>query len=270
MDRKLRAMLWAFLICIFSLPALAEDCLRMHVIQNSKMGYIDENGNPAGAHWEFLSAIEERSGICMDKILLPIPRLWAAIELGDVDGGVVFRSPERENLYWPIAPTMNIFNVVIPRAGLSIRDYDDLKGLNIGVTRGTQLNDQFDSDSSLSKVELSSYEQMIKMVAAKHLDAIAGSGVSLTSELSKQGFDDRVNFMGAINLGSREQWLLMSRKSNNLNKGAALRQATEALKKEGVFDLIMDKYYGSNWRIVNGLQQSKPTSAFTLNEDQPS
>ncbi|TCS40408.1 substrate-binding periplasmic protein [Reinekea marinisedimentorum] len=238
-----------FSVSLAAAPALASDCLRMHVIENSLMGYVDEQGVPTGAHWEFLSAIEQRSGICMEKVLLPIPRLWSALELGTVDGGIVFRSPQREQITLPVAQTLEIQIVAIPRAGLSLHSYEDLSGLNIGVTRGTQLSNRFDADESLNRVEVNSYSQLAKMMAAGHVDAIAGTLNSLTVELETAGAIESVNLAGSLNLGLRDQWLLMSRNSDQLDAVPALKQATDQLRQEGVFDRIMDKYYGNLWHI---------------------
>jgi hypothetical protein len=52
-------------------------------------------------------------------------------------------------------------------------------------------------------------------------------------------------------LGEKEQWLQLSKKSQHLDKIPQLRIAIEKLKQDGSFDVIMDKYYGDEWRVVN-------------------
>jgi polar amino acid transport system substrate-binding protein len=250
--RTLRLSVFSLLFTLlFTLPASAEECLTMPVIENSKMGYINAHGEPAGTHWEFLAAIEKRSGVCIHKVLLPIPRLWSAIELGDVDGGIVFRSAKRESLILPVAKTLNIYNVVLPKAGLTLNNHDDLSGLTIGITRGTQLDDLFDTENNYIKVQVNSYEQMVKMLATGRLDAISGSLNTLITELKKAGFIEAANIASPLELGEREQWLLMSRQSDHLDKLPALAKATNQLREEGLFEQIMDKYYGKGWRRLN-------------------
>lgn len=173
-----------------------------------------------------------------------------------MDGGIVFRTPEREGLTLPVAQTLQIQTVVVPRTGLSLTRYEDLNGLNIGVTRGTMLNDRFDADESLIRVEVNSYKQLVKMMAAGRLDAIAGSLNSIAVELKKADVEASVNLAGSLSLGWREQWLQLSRKSEHVQKIAALALATKDLREEGVFDRIMDKYYGEKWRLVSIDEQS--------------
>ena len=88
---------YAILIFLYSLGASADSCIKMHVIDNAPIGYINEQGKPTGTHWDYLTAISDRSGICIKKELLPYARLWENLKNGIHDGGIVVRSQNRDS-----------------------------------------------------------------------------------------------------------------------------------------------------------------------------
>jgi len=235
----------------------------MHVINNAPMGYIDTDGQATGVHWDYLTAIEKKSGVCINKRLMPYARLWRSLEDGQHDGGIIFRSPSREQAIKPVAQIRNLRTLVIPKKGTTLKTYTDLSGLIIGKTRGTRLNDRFDNDTTLLKLELNDYAQAAKMIQRGRVDAIAGSGVLLNYHLSKQQLLNQVDLSQSFTLGRREQWLQLSKKSNHLSKTPRLKQATEQLRAEGVLDRIMTKYHGDNWRQAN---QEPPLINSALNK----
>lgn len=182
---------------------------------------------------------------------MPYARLWQSLDEGLHDGGIIFRSADREHTTHPVALIRSLRTVVIPRENKPIHSYQDLSGLKIGKTRGTRLSDRFDNDHHLLKVELNDYAQAAKMIKRGRLDAIAGSGVLLNYHLEKFQIFNHGNISKGYTLGHREQWLQLSQKSKHLAKTPQLQQAIEQLRGEGVLDNIMTKYYGVNWRKIN-------------------
>ncbi len=241
------------LIVLFSIgfSAFAQSCLEMHVIDNAPIGYLDSEGNPTGTHWDYLEAIAEHSGICINKRLLPYARVRASLEQGGHDGGIMFRSEDLDSKTQAAAHIRSLAVVVIPKQGLSIGTYDDLKGLQIGKTRSTRLNSRFDNDAALRKYKLNNYEQAVKMIAAGRLDAVAGSQLVLSYQLNKLNAFGKVDIKGSYVLGHQEQWLQLSDKSQHADKIPLLRSTIATLKSQGVLDRIMDKHYGRDWRTHN-------------------
>ncbi len=227
------------------------DCLDFHVIKNSPMGFIGTDGLPTGVHWEYLVALEKASGLCINKALLPYARVWEQLKLGTHDGGIVFKSESRSDMVKYAALIRTVKTVVIPVNELGIKSYEDLYGLTIGKTRGTHLSNIFDNDPNFNIVELTNYGQAAQMIKVNRVDAIAGSALVLTYQLTKYNVLDNVDIENSIVLGDKEQWLQMSNKSAHLDKIAKLNEAIILLKRNGTFDEIMDKFYGEKWRKVN-------------------
>ena len=228
-----------------------EDCLDFHVIKNAPIGYLTEDTEPKGVHWEYLKAIEDQTGYCINKTLLPYPRIWHSIKMGEHDGGIVFKSSSRSELVEYAALIRRVKTVVIPVKGTTIKNYDDLSKIIIGKTRGTHLSEKFDSDKSLKVIELNNYQQATQMLKHGRIDAIAGSALVLSFQLKTHDAIKHVDTTNRLVLGEKEQWLQLSKKSEHLDKIPEIKKAVGILNKNGSFEEIMNKYYGHDWKDLN-------------------
>jgi polar amino acid transport system substrate-binding protein len=244
-----------FTLCLLTTSTLwaqtSPACLNLHVIENAPIGFNNTDGRPTGVHWEHLTAIEKTSDLCLNKMILPYPRIWQSIKKGRHDGGIIFKSESSSKFVEYVAKIRSVKIVVIPVKGIEINSYEDLKNIRIGKTRGTHLSEQFDQDSSLNIIELNNYSQATQMIDRGRIDAIAGSVLVLTYQLKKYNALNSVDLTHKLVLGEKEQWLQLSKKSQHLDKIPQLRIAIEKLKQDGSLDAIMDKYYGDEWRVVN-------------------
>lgn len=224
-----------------------DECLDFHVIKNEPLGYQNDSGEMVGVHWEYLEAIEQASGLCINKRLIPYLRIWRSLTNGDHDAGILFRSKSRADIVEYSSLVREVYTVVVPVKGMKINHYDDLQHLIIGKPRGTHLGDKFDNDKNLTIVELNSYQQAAKMLQKGRIDAIAGSGLVINYQLKKYKAFDKIDNEGKFIVGKKEQWLQFSKKSKHLDLIPKLNLAIEELKQNGRLDAIMDKYYGKDW-----------------------
>ncbi len=243
---KKSVFLLCFLAMVSVLPwsGFAQDSLKMHVIQASPVGFTDENGDPTGYHWDYLSEIEKRSGVSMELFLAPYTRIWKSLKNGDHDGGIVYRSADRDAIVEYVAPIAERENIVIPKKGISLKSYEDLYQLKtIGTMQDLRLGDRFDADERIrAKLQFAyDYETLVKMLLQDRYEAVAGNSVALAYLLDKHDAVDAVALPG-IGVGKRVEWLQFSKKSPHLDKIPALKKAIESLKAEGFFRQVLTKY----------------------------
>lgn len=229
--------------------AYSADCLNMHVILNNPLGYVNQNGQPTGIHWDFLDAVELRSGICLNKKLTPYARIWKSIEHGGHDGGIVFRSQDRDTLVEYVAPIFTVRTVVISKEETKISNYKDLKKLRIGKVRGIRLSKDFDTDTSLNITGLKNYEQLWMNLSRNRLDAIAGSEIGL-QQTKRSILESEIVLSEPFILGERVQWLQISKKSKHLQYIPRLKLAIEELINEGAYSNLMEKHQKNNLKFI--------------------
>lgn len=251
---------FAVLIALFAGNCVAnEECLNMHVINSDPIGFITKKGNKTGTHWEYLEAIEQRSGVCIEHKLMPYMRIWESLRIGLHDGGIVFRSQSRTPLVEYVAHIRTVPTAVIPLAQFEINSYEDLHGITIGKIRGTHLSERFDSDRRINVMEMATYAQAAQMIRSKRIDAIAGSLYVVRYQVQKYAGDADLHLGKPFVLGTKQQWLQLSKQSPHKDKIPALRKAVESLKEDGTFDVIMARFYGDDWNRHQ--TQKSPTAS---------
>jgi len=221
------------------------------VIDNNHAGLKKSHKGNIGVHWEYLEALERETGFCINKTILPNKRIWQSLKEGKHDGGIMFKSDLHPNIVEYVALIHTVKTIVIPIVGVDIQHYKDLYELTIGKPRGISLSETFDHDPQLNIIELNHYAQAIQMIKLGRLDAIAGCATALDYHLKTFSALNKVNYKNKLDLGKKEQWLQFSKKSKHLDKIPLFEKAIEKLRLDGTFNLIMDKYYGEQWNLIN-------------------
>jgi len=247
-------LLYLLVFIIFSYPSFGvgkSDCLNFHVIHSEPLGYLNDKGQVVGVHADMINEIAKYSALCINTILMPYPRIWQGIELGKHDGGIVFRSESRAYMVDYVAKIRAVTVAVVARKPVVLNTYDDLSGISITVRRGVHLSERFDNDLELAIMEVNQYEQVIKMLMHDRVDAMAGSALVLHYVLKTANGLDKVDFSKKLNLGVKEQWLQLSKKSTHKDKISSLNRAVQAMRNDGTLDKITEKYYGPEWQMIN-------------------
>jgi polar amino acid transport system substrate-binding protein len=252
---KFNATALAFIALLF-IPAIKAEtfttaineqktCLSMHVVLNTLAGYLDKNGKIAGFHIDFLDALEKKTGICMDKKLLPYSRAKHSIKMSAHDGGILARSKDLDKKVIYIAKLLTSETVIIPKKGQAFTNYQDLKNITIGKVRGVTLDKSIGENKKLTFIDVLNYKNGLAMLKKGRIDAIVGNSLGLSAITELEMAED-VNLSGKLVLGQREVWFLLSNKSSHLDKVEQLKEATLALIEDKVVDKILKKYFGSS------------------------
>ena len=249
MPKLLFNFLYFSLLMFIPLTIAKEKCLSMHVVINTAAGYITPSGSIGGFHYDFLTALEERTGLCIDKKLLPYSRARRGIELGGHDGGILARSENLDAKVEYLVKLITSKTVVLPRKGLVIRNEQDLNKMVIGKVRGAELNDFLDNSPTLLMVQLADYRQGFRMLERGRIDAIAGNELGLSASARLEGVEE-IDWSGKLIINQREIWLVFSKKSEQLDKSEQLRKAALELINEGVLGDILKQYFGTDWQLI--------------------
>jgi len=234
-----------------ALSVNAQACMSMHVVQNTAAGYINQTGEVAGYHYDFLMELEELSGFCMEKTLLPISRAKRNIKLGTHDGGILGRpkTPDADIEY--ITKLITAKKVIIPRKGVALNNSPELADITIARIRKVNLDSVFGSTTNVSYVDVSDYAQGLKLMSRGRVDAIVGNALGINVIINKLNMGQAVDLSEKLIIGQSEVWFVLSKKSQYIDRVEQLKEATQALIDKGVLDNILKRYFGENWQLGN-------------------
>lgn len=198
-------------------------------------------GEPLGVFPEVMDEIARRTGHTIAMSLQPFARIDRELEAGTQDCTIIVWTEGRSHIvqrgelvsYHPMG--------VIARKGVSLRAYDDLKGLTISVLRGLAIEPRFDADDGLRKDFDVSYDQGLMKMAHHRLDAIAGA-VPTILFLARQNPTFAAMIGDVLPLGNVSLVLQCSKASANLALMPALDQAIRDMHADGTMKRILERH----------------------------
>lgn len=244
-------------ILAFAPPAWSQQPpLRVALAHSEPWAYYSKDGEGerksqlVGILVDITRELSRETGLSMAPYALPYGRIGRELQNGDCDLTYMIRSDDRDAYVDYVGYLFKFYTLVIAKPGSTLKSYEDLAGLRIGIIKDTRLHARFDADASLSKVEVRDYETLVDMFLSGRLDAIAGNSVSLHHLLHKRGYTDPV--WPRLILQKTEVWAQMPKKSPHLGQIVRLRQAIDKLRNEGHFEAGLQRFRpGENWIQAN-------------------
>ena len=227
------SFLWAF-------TCLADDVPRIKVAATLQPPYIDfENGEYKGIHVDVLKMFAEQLKHDLTFIQCPFARCLSMLKSGETDLYIgLIKTKEREKFLTYIPKPFNIqydplkffLNKNKP---LKIESYDDLKPLNIGVLRGVSYFQAFDKDTSLNKVELLNYQQLLRMLLRGRIDTFIEREESITPWVDPATYQNNIIIADYEYNKGVNSYIAVSKKSIWSPRIEELLSVQEALIKAG-------------------------------------
>jgi polar amino acid transport system substrate-binding protein len=238
-----------FITCLLTLPCWGGESMRVEICHTEPWGYYtttdradaNRRAQPAGIVADIASAISRESGIPFDSNLTPVPRIGRDLKTGEADISFLIRSEEHDTDVIYLGYLFPLDGILLARPGTTLRSYDDIAPLRIGVIGDSRLNYHFDHDSTLRKIEFRDYEAMIDTLLAGRIDAVAGNSISIEFLLAKRGFGQTANWPRLL-LQKNQVWAQMSKRSAFQQHTGKLRTAIERLRNQGFFDHLIARY----------------------------
>lgn len=178
---------------------------------------------------------------------MPFPRALSWAQQGQVEAiAPLYKSAARaeyllfsEPLGW--SQTALFYHSKKP---INFKDLEDLKGLKVALMRGARVSDEFDDNTGMVRVEVTSYEQQVRMLMAGRVDAIVGEEFVVRAMLRQQYSP------GAQDIVQAEQPLAVQAMYVGVAKNAkhaaakltAINLGLAQLRASGVYAAILAEY----------------------------
>ena len=235
-------------------PVRAEDKLnpvRFGIMGQTPYGFLSEAGTPQGYLYDIANAVLKEAGFPLDNVILPHKRLMSALYAKERNCSLFASTPlvkEENILVAPIGKSVRLG--VLPRAGIHLKNYEDLKHISIAVARGVSFHPRFDNDTTLNKVKTKNYYQDALMLKRGRVEAVAGALGSHLHNLKKIGWGTE-NLGTPLVLTELPIWLTCVSDGPGEDAIIRLREAVRRLSQSGAINRIIERYLGASH---NGLQ----------------
>jgi len=153
-----------------------EDSIAMLTMEQIPYGYLSPEGKHIGMLYDILNEIILESEVGQTNHLMPPRRIFLEMITKKKICTLAADVPSMVSNFDLIEPIgYELKAGVLPRAGIKIQNYSDLKKIIIAVPTGVNFDDQFDNDLDIIKAQPSEYVNAIRMLKKGRVDAIAGA-----------------------------------------------------------------------------------------------
>lgn len=182
-------------------------------------------------------------------IYIPCPtaRCLSLMRKGQADMMIsVRKTPERERYLSFISPPF--FTQHFPLRffinstnDLHIKNYQDLTRLTIGVIRGSTYFDKFDHDNQLTKVELTSREQLVQMLLKNRIDTFIEREESIVSWLPEPQYKSAFKLASYQYDRSVDSYIAIAKRSPLQQELSHLSDTLSQLVNSGAINKILNE-----------------------------
>ena len=179
--------IWIFILLLLSSPAAAEDLVvpAFHF----PPWFIVQNNDVRGINARILDELSDRLHLNIRYLECPFKRCLIHMKKGEADlMASLLKREEREVYMLYLAPpykkTSTKAFYLKKGAGVSIKKYEDLFPLTIGVERGSQYFPRFDNDSRIKKHDVTNgADQLPRLLMLGRIDAFIETESSMDFQL---------------------------------------------------------------------------------------
>lgn len=172
-----------FIFCFFLLFSLAVQSTTFESREELKVAVFIEppfvdfvDGQWKGENIEIIQLLAKKINLEPHFIHCPLARCLSLVEngLADMIMGLM-RSPTREDYLTFIEPPYILQHkplrfFTLAAKGIDFEQFQDLENLLVGTIRGAAYYPEFDSSTTIKKVEITTREQLLKMLLKGHID----------------------------------------------------------------------------------------------------
>jgi len=189
---------------------------------------------------DLMREIEKRTGHKVTGRMTPYARVEADLENGLVDFSFMAWGPQRSKYANKGAAGFTLEFGVWAVKGVSIKNYADLKGKTISVTRGLKVEPYFDADTTLDKEPDLDYTVGVKKAKLGRVQAVAGSLSTIKHVIA--GMSAQNSFGDILVLTSTEATISYSKKSPNIAHENLINNTVRQIVADGTMKKIQEKW----------------------------
>lgn len=247
----LHIVLLVLLVCANASLA-ADNVLRLAFNSFPPWKIVEGNGTYGGIDYKLAAILARKMGLELEVVYCPFSRCLKMMEQGNADLMTsLLYGPEREKYMFFIQPPYKHYNdkafYTIKGKENTIKEYDDLYGLRIGVATNSMYDKKFDNDSKISRDFAYDSETCLQKLVKGRVDAVLiteTTGDHLVRSLKLSGK------VGKAPFGFRKHqdvYIALSRKSPHISRAAEISGYLKNILEQGKLQEIISRYSIEPW-----------------------
>jgi len=206
----------------------------------------EDAGEVTGIDADIIREVCRRLGIGLKFRVMPWKKALESAEDGDISGlaAALYSENRAEYLYYTRENVHIQKNIIMIRkdSDLLIRGFDDLRNIKTGVVRDFSYGPEFDNIRGLNKEVCENQKELVRMLAARRMDAAMGSEMPLMFNARQVGLQNELRVAHVVT--EYPAYIVFSKALGA--KGELLARKFDTvlseIKKEGLDRKIMDSY----------------------------
>ncbi len=245
---KCNKSILCFLTLIASFQVASAQAAKVAIIDFFPFGYADSTGNPTGMFVDMLKVIQQKVGIPLQPVLLPVPRAIRAVSSGQLDMLISYKDPIMVPNVDFVGNVGCLSSLLVPSHDVNINRLEDLSGKKVGFITGGYFHKRFSEGYGIIPMQVPSNESMMRMLIRNRVDVIVINSAVLNAYLNDQNtwiklVTDWKNKIGnSVILESMETHLSISKKSPYQRMAKKFTAAINEAYVQGKFSDIYTKY----------------------------
>jgi len=241
-EGMIKKTLYATMVYLCTMSMCSADTLKISFPQSI---WVQKRGDTVtGPIIDLLNEIFEGVDVIVAPEILPWARAISRMKSGEIDMiPVIFYTPERARYIEFSAPYADVpasifvpFGKVFPFTTL-----DDLKGKRGVMVRRDSISTEFKAfEINLNISKVATYEQLLKMLAAKRADYAVAAQHGFLIEAKKLGYSGKIEMLPKP-VASRSLHFGISKKSSFLTYLPLINTKLEQLRSDGTIDRMVKR-----------------------------
>lgn len=207
-------------------------------------GSVDSQGNAVGYDMDVANLVSKYLGVPIEVVQLTPPARIPALEAGKVDFLVatLAPTPERARVVQFTIPYSAFQMGIYAKKGTAIKTWDDLKGMTVGVNRGSSVEREFVNREKSHNLNILRFEDdstVMQALFSGQVQAIAGPDAQALAAMKAKG-DTTTELK--FNFGMQPNSMTVKKGNNDLHQW--LNNVIYFIKQNGELNAVSEKWVG--------------------------
>jgi polar amino acid transport system substrate-binding protein len=210
---------------------------------------INDDSSPSGFRGidiDIVNALSEKLGVTIEIQRYPWARALEFMRSGQADmiTGIAYAADREQFIYYIPLSYYAVRPVFYTQKGKGsqFQSYQDLYGPSTGYSLNSVYFEPFDSDTKINKMGLSTEIQLLKVLALGRLDIIIGTDPNVSYDISRLGYQEKLEPTSYQPPDKTELFIAISRKSPAMAQAQNIETALRTMLSDGTIDEIIMKY----------------------------